>query len=464
MTIHVLPRAPALEVPAAIALFDPKGETAALLDRLGLAYRAVGAGTDLAGYEMLIVGKSALTVDQPAPDIARVRDGLKVIIFEQGSQVLEKRLGFRVEEYGQRQVFPRVPDHPLMAGIGFENLRDWRGEATTVPRRLAYQMVPRHGPTVQWCGIPVTRTWRSSNRGNVASVVIEKPARGDFMPIVDGGFSLEYSPLLEYRDGSGMVLFCQLDVTGRSEAEPAADVLARNLLRYVSTWKPVPRRRLLYAGERAGLRHLEAAGFAVGAFEGNKPAADEVLVVGKGGGEKLAAIAPSIADWLKAGGHLLAIGLDEREASAFLPFAVGTKQAEHIAARFDPAGWSSLLAGVGPADVHNRDPREIPLVTSGATVIGNGVLARAEGFNVVFCQLKPSEFNDPGKPNVKRTYRHVSFLVSRLLANMGAAGSTPLLARFHAPVATAPAEKRWLEGLYLDQPEEWDDPYRFFRW
>ena len=23
---------------------------------------------------------------------------------------------------------------------------------------------------------------------------------------------------------------------------------------------------------------------------------------------------------------------------------------------------------------------------------------------------------------------------------------------------------RWLEGLYLDVPEAWDDPYRFFRW
>ena len=29
------------------------------------------------------------------------------------------------------------------------------------------------------------------------------------------------------------------------------------------------------------------------------------------------------------------------------------------------------------------------------------------------------------------------------------------------PPAGAP---RWLDGLYLDQPEEWDDPYRFFRW
>jgi hypothetical protein len=27
-----------------------------------------------------------------------------------------------------------------------------------------------------------------------------------------------------------------------------------------------------------------------------------------------------------------------------------------------------------------------------------------------------------------------------------------------------PTRGRWLDGLYLDTPEEWDDPYRFFRW
>jgi hypothetical protein len=28
----------------------------------------------------------------------------------------------------------------------------------------------------------------------------------------------------------------------------------------------------------------------------------------------------------------------------------------------------------------------------------------------------------------------------------------------------ARGEQRWLEGPYLDPPEEWNDPYRFFRW
>ena len=27
-----------------------------------------------------------------------------------------------------------------------------------------------------------------------------------------------------------------------------------------------------------------------------------------------------------------------------------------------------------------------------------------------------------------------------------------------------PTQGRWTRGLYVDQPQEWDDPYRFFRW
>jgi beta-galactosidase len=465
MTIHVLPRPPALDLHTSIALFDPKGETAGLLDRLGVNYEAIGAGADLSRFELLIVGKLALTVDQPAPDIGRVRAGLKVVVFEQGSRALEQRLGFRVQEYGLRQVFPRVPEHPLLAGIGAEHLRDWRGATTTVAPRLRYEMRARYGPTIQWCGIPVTRVWRSGNQGSVASVLIEKPARGDFLPVVDGGFSLQYSPLLEFREGRGLVIFCQFDVTGRSESDPAGELLTRHILRYASPWKPGPSRKVRYSGDQGGLRHLEMAGFnPVGFAKGDKPATDEVLVIGPGGGKWLAASAPAIADWLKSGGHLLAIGLDQDEINAFLPINVRTQRAEHIWARFDPARWPSPLVGIGPADVHNRDPREIPLITAGATAIGDGVLARVDGLNVVFCQLVPWEFSDPGKLNIKRTYRHISFLLSRLLANMGAAASTPILDRFHAPVTGARPERRWLDGLYLDQPEEWDDPYRFFRW
>ena len=342
-----------------------------------------------------------------------------------------------------------------------------------------------------------------------------------------------------------------------------------------------------------------------------------------------------MADFVKAGGNLLALGLDQPEANAFLPFKVGMKKAEHIAAFFEPAGMDTLLAGVGPADVHNRAPRELPLVSSGAEVIGDGVLAKASNANVVFCQFPPytvsraegaclpssidgddavdgkqmrlltlgtategglqfgqtvakagevgktytfavfvkslggrpraaagdraagqpvgpggegrqrscrSRTSGPsctspsrsrsrsqkagllsqrrqrrrrlrldlfriyegeyvpwrssasgrgGRAGGRRTALHrrelrdqegavdvhstassttcggptvaPAFQLARLLANMGVAAPTPLLARFSSPVTRQP-ETRWLDAFYLDQPEDWDYPYRFFCW
>ncbi len=38
-------------------------------------------------------------------------------------------------------------------------------------------------------------------------------------------------PLMEYREGKGLVLFCQMDVTGRTETDPAAETLTANLLK-----------------------------------------------------------------------------------------------------------------------------------------------------------------------------------------------------------------------------------------
>src|SRR5205814_7928468 len=112
--VHVTPRPVAVPAGGKVALFDPKGETAALLARHGVGCRRIGANADLSGFDLLIVGKEAFTADGPGPEVSRVRDGLKVVVFEQTARVLEERLGFRVAESGLREVFPRVPDHPLL--------------------------------------------------------------------------------------------------------------------------------------------------------------------------------------------------------------------------------------------------------------------------------------------------------------------------------------------------------------
>ena len=161
---------------------------------------------------------------------------------------------------------------------------------------------------------------------------------------------------------------------------------------------------------------------------------------------------------------MLGIGLDQGDVEGVLPFKISFKRAEHINASFDPPGFGTLLMGIAPGDVHNRDPREVPLVVGGASILGDGVLATADKLHIVFCQLSPWEFDADTKMNLKRTKRNVARLVTRLLANLGVASETPLLNRLVKPVEAGGNEKRWLTGFYLDQPEEWDDPYRFFRW
>ena len=156
------------------------------------------------------------------------------------------------------------------------------------------------------------------------------------------------------------------------------------------------------------------------------------------------------------------IGLDSTEANYLLPFSINTHDEEHIATYFEGRDAETLFAGISSADVHNRAPRAVPLVTGGASRVGNGVMAISESGNVAFCQIAPWHFDPQQSMNLKRTFRRFSFALSRLIGNLGAARSSLLLKR----ISTAPREdeKRWLEGFYLVTPEEWDDPYRFFRW
>jgi hypothetical protein len=114
--------------------------------------------------------------------------------------------------------------------------------------------------------------------------------------------------------------------------------------------------------------------------------------------------------------------------------------------------------------VHNREPREIPLVTGGAEVFGDGVLA--VNTNVVFCQMPPFAYDQTDEKhfNQRRSFERSSFALSRLLGNMGVGAETPLLERFGRAAHVNNKESRRSGGLYRLEPTEWDDPYRFFGW
>ena len=458
-TIHVLPEAQSPQVNVRVGLFDPVGETRDALTANGVSFEQVSAQADLAAVDVLVIGKQALTVDGPAPGLSRVRDGLNVLVLEQSSDALEKRLGFRVQEYGLREAFPRVADHAALRGLEPEHLRDWQGEATLLPARLSYSLKPRFGPIVTRAGIEVPRAWRAGCRGNVASVLIEKPGSGDFLSVVDGGFGLQYSALLEYREGDGLVVFCQMDVTGRTSQDPAATRLLANLVGYVADYDRTPSREIAYVGEDAGRRHLMSAGYEPSSYSGEDSSGGRVLVVGPGAADALSG-PDAVGEWIAGGGRALAVGLDGVALARLMPFSVETRRAEYVAAGFGAGSAGSPFAGVGPGETHIREPREIDLLV-GEAAFADGLLA-AFGDDVTVCQVAPWQFDYADSFNLKMPFRRTSHLLSRLLGNMDARTTPPLLGRFADTVDEG--ESRWLDGLYLDEPEEMDDPYRFFRW
>jgi len=158
--------------------------------------------------------------------------------------------------------------------------------------------------------------------------------------------------------------------------------------------------------------------------------------------------------------RLLAVGLDENELRIALP-EIAIKTEEHISTYFGPFGMDSPLRGIGPADVHNRVPKNYPFVEGEGVGVGNGILGVTDEGRTVIFGMAPWQFA-ADKQGEKRTFRRSAFVLSRILGNMNVDLRTPLVDRFHGPVGDD--EKRWLDGLYLDTPEEWDDPYRFFRW
>jgi len=154
------------------------------------------------------------------------------------------------------------------------------------------------------------------------------------------------------------VLICQLDVSGRSENDPAAERLTRNLIQYVAGWKPGVSRTVVYAGGEEGRSYLQSAGVPFTTYKGETLTSDQLLV-----GQAVAGQSPV----------QLALGLTKTDLAAFSPIKFAEK--EHIATYFEPFPADSPFAGISPAEVQNRSPRRVSLISEGATAIGDGVLA-----------------------------------------------------------------------------------------
>ena len=416
LTLTVFPRPPAsLALPERVALWDPAGKSRAWLDRLGVDCTPIEPGDGLGDYRLLIVGREALTPGAALPytpaDVAR---GLNVIVCAQLPGMWEG-LGFMADDLQSRRVFIGDPTSPIVAGLRDVDLRDWRGTPDLLPEfRRTFDHDALRAP-------------KSSNRHTVASVVLRVPAVVGFTPILNCEFDLDYSPLLQWRYGHGVITFCTIDFTGRDAQEPVAELLARNLLRATADGPREPTRTTVVSGQD----DLSALGVSSASATGRDPKSTLYVLSSDAAPDDAA-----LLDAVRRGARAVVLPHDA-DALAKAGYSTVEKSAFRV-----PPPQGKSFAAVGPRLLRWRDSLPFAAFTrqgqpAGSTVAGDGLfLTRRLGKgNLLFVQADPGvlarryEGDRARQEAIRLSVFRLQQLTARLLTNAGATASDTLARR-----------------------------------
>ncbi len=244
MTITIFPPKPvawsSLTIPSRIYCFDPAGEAQKMLTKAGAGFESISDGKSLTDTSrLLVIGRHALENAYNVKKLGAAFDkavdaGLRVLVLEQATGNV---LGLEMEETSPRHVFIRAKGHPAFAGLADGDFRYWRGESDLF-KAYADALDPWDGKVPPRRSTYPKRFWHWGNDNSVSTFVIKKPQLGAARALLDCGFDLLETPLLETVRGRGRIIFCQLDVSNRYGTDPVATRVMDNLLRYLTTSKP----------------------------------------------------------------------------------------------------------------------------------------------------------------------------------------------------------------------------------
>jgi beta-galactosidase len=387
----------------AVEVLDPPGDSSAVLARLGVRSQT-GAAVRVVGRNALASGAVGL-----GEQLAFVRGGGRLLVLAQDPRWLQRTLGWRTGRQVLRRVFPLDPAAPWLAGLDEQDLRDWNGAGTLVPAYPeSVDQEPGYG-------------WHWGNRGSVCSAAIEKPHRAAWRPLLECGFDLAWTALMELDLGAGRVTWCQLDVDGRTVADPLAELLLGRLLRHVAEAPlAAPRAPVAYLGgpeDRALLSDL-------GVVVGDGPAA--LVVAGRGAEPSAVAAARA------AGARVLCLAAEP----------AGLAAGEVAAAPAAPAvpEWT-WCRGLGRSDLRlagDAPQQVLPAAVPGFVRGADGLLAQAAGDGplLAVCLLDPRRLRADERPWLRFSRWRRTHALAQILANLGAAFANDFPA--DQPIAASP--------------------------
>ena len=296
---------------------------------------------------ILVLGEGStvnLTADETTALIGFISAGGKVLSLAQAE--LAQFLPWTVLPGGSEATIAHVvaPHHPVLKGIGADDLRWWNTSSEIV-----------------------------LSRGMV------KPRYGSLKSIADVGPGLATSALAEAAYGSGTCVLCQFPVIAAAAAEPIAAILLRNMLDYLAARPATPGRVLGVVSPSGSNLASTLTGAAVAYSTLTTVSADTltglgVLLVDASSAASVSAVtagATALSEWVSAGGTLWVNGLASATAlGSVLPsdLTLTSLDSAHQHGAVT-TGRSALVDGLNNADL-DWPGSASPLVT--ATVSGSG--------------------------------------------------------------------------------------------
>ena len=421
--LAVFPRAtdvsPVKGLERPVAVFDTTGETVAVLKEMGVPHKwftreAVVAGsTSLLPYSMLIIGKNSFpeaveNFRHNIPFSHTVREGFNVLVLSQRNRNVA---GLSVECLKTHRAFTLDRQSALLADLKPEDFAEWRGESRQLPAyqswckpwgaRATDSLGDKHG---QKNSFGQRRFYHWSNKGMIATFCYEKPQIGNFRCLLQNGFDLLYSPLIEFREGKGKVIFSQLDLVDHYRVDPVATLLFERLI--ADCARPVERglMKMGYVGGDGGKELLDA--LRVDYVSGTRRR--EVVFFELSEMED----GTRLESFVNAGGTAV-VSVYDRGSAAKLPVKVTVEESRYFKTKVPD---DAIFAGLSMSDFYYRRVRDdIPLVTS---VDGQGPVSGVVGVipygkgRIVYIQVEPEMFDDLW--HVSKAHRVWSTVLTKL--------------------------------------------------
>ena len=232
------------------------------------------------------------------------------------------------------------------------------------PQTITHRRAPYH-PVLAGIGPDDLRWWQTTGEQLVSTLVI-KPRAGSLLALADGGQNLGGAALSELRYGRGTYLSCQYPLIAALRAEPVAAILLRNALEYLSGRRPAAPRRLGTWSRPGGrlpavLRASLADARPLHSVDATALSEVDVLAVDASSGNQarlgeLASAATALRSWLTAGGTLWLNGLEPATLGAVAAFLPADAQLTEVDARHRHGavnlGAGPLGDGISNADLY----------------------------------------------------------------------------------------------------------------